>query len=337
MSEAFIRQQLEDLISTSSKMLRLKTVRDVCQLTAESVVKYSKFQRCVVSLLEPDDTFERLGFGGLTKKEIEKLKSISRSTLGSMKERLIEKYRIGRSYYLPHNQADMNGLPSKRRDQIKDDGWHPDDFLFIPLYDPDNEIVGLISVDDPEDGLMPTPESLLPLELFATQIAASLENLRNVERQREMIKQLRAQQKVVLELSTPVIRIWDQILVLPLIGSVDSVRAQQIMESVLVKIGETHSNVIIIDITGVPVIDTMVASHLIKTVSAARLLGAKAIITGINPEIAQTLVHLGIDLTEIVTNSNLARGLQSALSMTGKRICEADAAQPDKREESSEM
>ena len=324
MSETVLnRRQLSDLISISAGMLRLKSIEGVCQTTAEAVVKHSVFARCVVSLLEPDDTFVRLGFGGLKSSEISALRDMPRSTLESMQEQLAKKFLVGRSYYLPHGEVEMEGLQSEKkpkRPTKTNDRWHPDDFLFIPLYNPDNQIIGLVSVDDPEDGLKPTEDKLLPLELFATQTAAVLENLRNVERQQEMFERLRDQQMVVLELSTPVIQVWDKVLVLPLIGSVDSARAQQIMENVLVKISDTGSTVIIIDITGVPVIDTLVASHLIKTVSAARLLGANTIITGINPEVAQTLVHLGVELSEISTKSNLARGISAALEMTGKKI-----------------
>jgi len=317
------RKQLADLITITAGMLRLKSVQDVCQLTAEAVVQHTVFRRSVVSVLEADDSFARLGFGGLSDQEVEKLRKMPRSSLNSMEKSLSSKFLIGRSYYIPHDEADMNGLASKVKATQKSkqkEEWHPDDFLFIPLFDPDRRIIGLISIDDPEDRSLPTAEGLMPLELFATQIAAVLENLRNVEKQHEMIQRLRDQQQVVLELSTPVIQVWDQVLALPLIGSVDSARAQQIMENILVKIGETGSRVVIIDITGVPVIDTLVASHLIKTVSAARLLGATTILTGINPEIAQTLVHLGVDLSDITTKSNLARGIAAALKMTGKGI-----------------
>lgn len=319
-------QTLKELISVSSRMLRLKSVEELCELTAKSVVQFTVFKRCVVSILEVDGGFARIGFGGLDEEQVEQLKTMPRSTLDSMEEMLVEKFRISRSYYLPHSEVEMTGLESHK--EVKNgESWHPDDFLFIPLYDPDGSIVGLISVDDPEDGLKPTEDLLLPMELFASQIAAALENLRNHEKQQAMIEQLRQQQEVVLELSTPVIRIWDQVLVLPLIGSVDSARAQQIMENVLLKISETNSSVVIIDITGVPVIDTMVASNLLKTVSAARLLGARTIITGINPEVAQTLIHLGVNLADISTQSNLAKGIQQALKFTGKQIMDNPAGE----------
>ncbi|NQS99220.1 MAG: STAS domain-containing protein [candidate division Zixibacteria bacterium] len=181
-------------------------------------------------------------------------------------------------------------------------------------------MIGMISVDDPRDGKRPTPISLLPMEILANLAAVAVENINNLKKMEDTLRKLREQQKVVMELSTPVIDIWEKILVLPLIGTVDSVRAQQIMENVLLKISATESSVIIIDITGVPVIDTLVASHLIKTVEAVRLIGAETIITGINPEIAQTLVHLGVDLKEINTKANLARGIETALKLTNRKV-----------------
>lgn len=318
MTESGIQKQMKDLIKVSARMLRLTTVDEICRLTAESVVNYSIFQRSVVSILEPDGTFSRLGFGGLSEEEVRSLQTMTKSTMDDMKDQLEDQFRIGRSYYLPHDQHSMQGLSSNQ--ESSGEGWHPDDFLFIPVYDPSDNIVGLISLDDPSDGKRPTEESLLPLELFATLMAPALEYLRNLGKQQEMIQRLRDQQQVVLELSTPVISVWDRVLVLPLIGSVDSARALQIMENVLIEISKNQACVVIIDITGVPVIDTLVASHLIKTVSAAKLLGAQTIITGINPEVAQTLVHLGVDLADITTKSNLAKGIETALLMTGKAI-----------------
>ena len=105
------------------------------------------------------------------------------------------------------------------------------------------------------------------------------------------------QQQELLELSTPVVKLWDGILALPLIGTLDSARTQVVMESLLQRIVETGAEIAIIDITGVPTVDTLVAQHLLKTVAAARLMGADCIISGIRPQIAQTIVHLGVDLT----------------------------------------
>jgi rsbT co-antagonist protein RsbR len=117
------------------------------------------------------------------------------------------------------------------------------------------------------------------------------------------------------EISTPVIRIWDGILVLPIIGTLDSSRTQVVMENLLEEIVETGSSISILDISGVPTVDSLVAQHLIKTVSATRLMGAECIISGIRPEIAQTVVHLGIDLSNIITKSTLASALKYAFNI----------------------
>ncbi len=119
----------------------------------------------------------------------------------------------------------------------------------------------------------------------------------------------------ISEISTPVIRVWDGILALPIIGTLDSARTQIVMESLLQEIVESGSSIAILDISGVPAVDSLVAQHLIKTVAATRLMGAECIISGIRPEIAQTVVHLGIDLTDVLTKSTLASALKTAFQM----------------------
>jgi rsbT co-antagonist protein RsbR len=119
----------------------------------------------------------------------------------------------------------------------------------------------------------------------------------------------------IAEISTPVIRVWEGILALPIIGTLDSSRTQVIMESLLQEIVETTSSIAILDISGVPAVDSLVAQHLIKTVAATRLMGAECIISGIRPEIAQTVVHLGIDLSQIITKSTLASALKTAFGI----------------------
>jgi rsbT co-antagonist protein RsbR len=125
------------------------------------------------------------------------------------------------------------------------------------------------------------------------------------------------QQQELLELSTPVVKLWDGILALPMIGTLDSARTQVVMESLLQKIVETGSQIAIIDITGVPTVDTLVAQHLLKTVTALRLMGADCIISGVRPQIAQTIVHLGVDLQGVTTKANLADALALALKRSG--------------------
>jgi len=129
---------------------------------------------------------------------------------------------------------------------------------------------------------------------------------------------IRRQQEEMLELSTPVVKLWDGILALPMIGTLDSARTQVVMESLLQRIVETGSEIAIIDITGVPTVDTLVAQHLLKTVAAARLMGADCIISGIRPQIAQTMVHLAVDLSNVTTKSSLADAFTIALQRLGR-------------------
>lgn len=132
-------------------------------------------------------------------------------------------------------------------------------------------------------------------------------------------------QEAIRELSTPVIRVYDRVLLLPLVGAIDSHRAHQVMESVLLNIVEAQARCIIIDIAGVPVVDTRVADHLLKTTAAVRLLGAQTILTGITAQVARTMVQLGVDVSSMSTVSRLSDGIELALSIVGKRIADKDA------------
>ena len=137
---------------------------------------------------------------------------------------------------------------------------------------------------------------------------------------------IRRQQEDMLELSTPVVKLWDGILALPMIGTLDSARTQIVMESLLQRIVETGAQIAILDITGVPTVDTLVAQHLIKTVTAIRLMGSDCIISGVRPQIAQTIVHLGVDLKDITTKASIADALALALQRTGQIVVKAPAA-----------
>jgi len=128
------------------------------------------------------------------------------------------------------------------------------------------------------------------------------------------------QNQTILELSTPTVKLWDKILLLPLIGVVDTMRAAQVIESLLETIFETESHVAILDVTGVPIIDTQVAQHLMKTITAAGMLGAKVIVTGISPDMAQTMVKLDIDLGAVKTCGTLRAGISEAFKLIGKKI-----------------
>jgi rsbT co-antagonist protein RsbR len=147
--------------------------------------------------------------------------------------------------------------------------------------------------------------------------------IRAFQKSREAV--INRQQEEMLELSTPVVKLWDGVLALPMIGTLDSARTQIVMESLLQRIVDTGSEIAIIDITGVPTVDTLVAQHLLKTVTAIRLMGADCIISGVRPQIAQTIVHLGVDLQGITTKATLADALSIALKRSGYAITKANA------------
>jgi rsbT co-antagonist protein RsbR len=159
------------------------------------------------------------------------------------------------------------------------------------------------------DEVWATTDLLDKLGLFTTETYV---------RSREEI--IQRQQREMMELSTPVVQLWENILALPLIGTLDSERTQVVMESLLHKIVETGASIAIIDITGVPTVDTLVAQHLLKTVAAARLMGADCIISGIRPQIAQTIVHLGVNLSEVTTKASLADAFLIALKRTQAKL-----------------
>jgi len=152
--------------------------------------------------------------------------------------------------------------------------------------------------------------------------ALGLHTIRTFQKSREAV--IKRQQEELLELSTPVVKLWDGVLALPMIGTLDSQRTQVVMESLLQRIVDTGSEIAIIDITGVPTVDTLVAQHLLKTVTAIRLMGADCIISGVRPQIAQTIVHLGLDLQGVVTKANLADALKLALTRLGMTISKAN-------------
>jgi rsbT co-antagonist protein RsbR len=142
-----------------------------------------------------------------------------------------------------------------------------------------------------------------------------LHTVKSAQRAREAV--INRQQQELLELSTPVVKLFEGILALPMIGTLDSARTQIVMESLLQKIVETESQIAILDITGVPTVDTLVAQHLLKTVTALRLMGAECIISGVRPQIAQTIVHLGVDLQGVTTKASLADALALAMKRIG--------------------
>ena len=148
--------------------------------------------------------------------------------------------------------------------------------------------------------------------------ALGIHTVKSFQKTREDV--IMRQQEEMLELSTPVVKLWDGVIALPMIGTLDSARTQIVMESLLQKLVDTGSEIAIIDITGVPTVDTLVAQHLLKAVTAIRLMGAECIISGIRPQIAQTIVHLGVDLQGVTTKATLADALAIALKRVGLTV-----------------
>jgi rsbT co-antagonist protein RsbR len=186
---------------------------------------------------------------------------------------------------------------------------------------------------------MTDPQGLADGTWEATLLLDRLGLLTTEAFQRSREKVIIRQQEEMLELSTPVITLWKGILALPLIGTLDSARTQVVMESLLQRIVDTGAPLAIIDITGVPTVDTLTAQHLLKTVAAARLMGADCIISGIRPQIAQTIVHLGVELSDVVTKSSLADAFaialkRSHLAVTSTR--DSTRAAPGRRAEQAE-
>ncbi len=172
------------------------------------------------------------------------------------------------------------------------------------------------------------PEALASETWHATELLDWLGLLTTETFQKIREDVISRQQQDLLELSTPVVQLWDGILALPLIGTLDSARTQVVMQNLLDAIVKTRSDFAIIDITGVPVVDTLVAQHLLKTVAAARLMGAECMISGIRPQIAQTIIHLGVDLSDVITKATLADAFAMTLRRGGFSIVRE---QKDKR------
>ncbi|MEE1923363.1 STAS domain-containing protein [Pseudomonas sp. 148P] len=227
----------------------------------------------------------------------------------------------------------INGLENEAGGNIAGGGWD-DARLFLEKLSQSRALLGhdshqtanfIFALKGPLFGLLQQHYRDQPAQL-AEQLweiselldALGMHTIRTYQKSREAV--IKRQQEELLELSTPVVKLWDGILALPMIGTLDSQRTQVVMESLLQRIVDTGAEIAIIDITGVPTVDTLVAQHLLKTVTAIRLMGADCIISGVRPQIAQTIVHLGLDLQGVTTKANLADALKLALSRIGVNL-----------------
>lgn len=163
-----------------------------------------------------------------------------------------------------------------------------------------------------------------PIRDASGTIVGASTSARDITEQKQLRDALAKRAQEILDVSTPVLQVWEGVVVAPFIGTVDTQRAQQFMERLLDRIVETNSSVALLDVTGVPAIDTRTAQHLIETITSVRLMGAQAVLTGVRPAIAQTLAHLGINLADVVTRSSLADGLRVALDALNLRISSKD-------------
>jgi len=198
-------------------------------------------------------------------------------------------------------------------------------------YTPSETAAFVFSLKEPffsalQSELKSRPEAFLEAIWLATNLVDKLGLLTMEAFQRTREEVISRQQQELTELSTPVVRLWDNILALPLIGTLDSSRTQVVMQNLLEAIVQTRSEYAIIDITGVPIVDTLVAQHLLKTIAAARLMGADCLISGIRPQIAQTIIHLGVDLSEVTTKATLADAFAVALKRAGQTLTRNEKA-----------
>ena len=241
--------------------------------------------------------------------------------------------RKSRQFLATLKQASRNG----NLDDISGDGWDGVRDLLAELsadraksgYSPVETASFVFSLKRPlfsilEEEIGKDPQALAEAVWQTTELIDKLGlfTMEAFQKTREDV--IARQQQELLELSTPVVRLWDNVLALPLIGTLDSARTQIVMQNLLDAIVETRSDFAIIDITGVPVVDTLVAQHLLKTVAAARLMGADCMISGIRPQIAQTIIHLGVDLTGVTTKATLADAFAVALRRSGHAIVKQD-------------
>jgi rsbT co-antagonist protein RsbR len=236
-------------------------------------------------------------------------------------------------------QALADGVRTSGPENIAGAGWNGARELLTSIstsrarqgFSPTDVAMFVLSLKQPlfiliREKMAKSPDALFETVWSATQLLDRLALITTESYTTAREELIMRQQQELLELSTPVVKLWDGILALPIIGTLDSARTQVVMESLLQAVVSTNSRYAIIDITGVPTVDTLVAQHLLKTITAARLMGAECIISGVRPQIAQTIVHLGINLEDVITKAKLSDAFALALQRSGRAVVKTAAA-----------
>ena len=255
----------------------------------------------------------------------EQLNAISKQGILKSEEVRTQCVEFLRNFLAALEKSEGSNVDGAAFDSVKDVVGQISRSRAIQGFSPSETALFIFSLKKPLFSLLQThlsssPEALASEILTASDLLDGLGLYSTEVYQKTREEVILRQNQELLELSTPVVKLWDGVLALPLIGTLDSARTQVVMESLLQKIVETGADVAIIDITGVPMVDTLVAQHLLKTVTAARLMGAECIISGIRPQIAQTIVHLGVNLGDVVTKASLGEAFKVAMNKAGLTI-----------------
>jgi anti-anti-sigma regulatory factor len=331
------RDKLDRLHQVAVTVQQTEALNDKLKLIAEGMREVGGYGRVVITLRDADLNATGLVCAGLTPKEeafvwehTAPAEFWRRCLSGKF-----ERFRLGELYYLPGSDPWVQQEIGQRdilKSSVKpgtSDGWQPYDLLYMPLRDSKDGggVLGIVALDDPVDGRRPAAEGLRIIELFAQEAVLAMENSRLLDDLRKLnadLKSLVDTQRNLLatlrELSSPVIPVFEGIIVLPLIGNIDTQRASQVLEGLLAGIERYRARVVLIDVTGVPIVDTSVANHLLKAAQAARLLGAEAVLVGVRPEVAQTMVQLGVDHLGLTTRADLQSGVEYAFSRLNLRL-----------------
>jgi anti-anti-sigma factor len=334
------RDKLRQLHLVTVVVQQADELEDKLKVIAEGVREIGGYRRVVISLRDENLHMTNMVSAGLTPEEEafvwENTASVEFWQRCLSNE--FERFRVGEFYYLPEGDpwlqqemglGDTDNILKSSTKSSSSDGWKPYDLLYMPLRDSKNpqRILAIMALDDPVDGKRPTEESLRMIDLFAQETVVAIEksslvdDLRKlnadleslVETQRNLLETLR-------ELSSPVIPVFEGIIVLPLIGNIDTQRATQVLEGLLDGIERYRARVVLLDVTGVPIVDTSVANHLLQAAQAARLLGAEAVLVGVRPEVAQTMVQLGVAHTGLTTRADLQSGVEYAFARMNLRF-----------------